>query len=74
MAFGGLHRTLVPALSIYDGDLVVGLSTQRRPAPVNQVGFLAELAVAEAVVDAVRSAEGFGMLPALQDLATTSDS
>jgi L-aminopeptidase/D-esterase-like protein len=73
MAFGGLHRTLAPALSLYDGDLVVTLSTGAtgtRPGHVNQVGVLAELAVAEAILTAVRTADGFGLLPAVRDLAS----
>jgi L-aminopeptidase/D-esterase-like protein len=68
MAFGGLYRTLVPALSLYDGDLVVVLSRGERRAAVNQVGVLAERAVAEAILTAVREADGFGLLPAVCDL------
>jgi L-aminopeptidase/D-esterase-like protein len=68
MAFGGLYRTLAPALSLYDGDLMVALSSAERPASVNQVGVLAERAVAAAVHTAVRQADGFGILPALSDL------
>lgn len=69
MAFGGLYRTLAPALSLYDGDLVVTLSSARRKAHLNQVGVLAERAVAEAILTAVREADGFGLLPAAKDLS-----
>lgn len=68
MAFGGLYRTLAPALSLYDGDLVVTLSTGRVRAHVNQVGVLAEHAVARAILAAVREADGAGVLPAVRDL------
>jgi L-aminopeptidase/D-esterase-like protein len=68
MAFGGFHRTLSPALSLYDGDLVAVLSSGARKAPVNQIGVLAERAVAEAILTAVEEAEGFGLLPAARDL------
>lgn len=71
MAFGGLYRTLSPALSLFDGDLVVTLSTGRReagPAQVNQIGVLAERAVAEAILIAVQKADGFGIVPAASDL------
>lgn len=68
MAFGGLYRTLSPALSLYDGDLVVTLSLGRHRAHVNQVGVLAEHAVAHAILTAVREADGFGLLPAVSDL------
>jgi L-aminopeptidase/D-esterase-like protein len=69
MAFGGLYRTLAPALSLYDGDLVVVLSSGARRAHVNQVGVLAERAVAEAILAGVAAADGFGILPAVKDLA-----
>jgi L-aminopeptidase/D-esterase-like protein len=68
MAFGGFYRTLSPALSLVDGDLVVILSTGQVHAHVHQVGVLAELAVAEAILVAVREADGFGLLPAVRDL------
>jgi L-aminopeptidase/D-esterase-like protein len=69
MAFGGLYRTLSPALSLFDGDLVVTLAGGRVRADVNQVGVLAEHAVAHAILGAVRSADGFGVLPAARDLS-----
>ena len=68
MAFGGFHRTLSPALSLYDGDLVVALSAGERKAHVNQIGVLAERAVAEAILAGVAEADGFGLLPAVRDL------
>ena len=63
MAFGGLYRTLAPALSLYDGDLVVALASGEVPAHPHQIGVLAEEAVARAVLVAVRAADGFGLLP-----------
>lgn len=71
MAFGGFYRTLSPALSLVDGDLIVVLSTGRVRAHVHQVGVLAERAVAEAILVAVREADGFGLLPAVKDLEGT---
>lgn len=68
MAFGGFYRALAPALSLYDGDLVVTLATGERPAHIHQVGVLAERAVAEAILVAVEEADGFGLLPAVRDL------
>jgi L-aminopeptidase/D-esterase-like protein len=69
MAFGGLYRSLAPALSLYDGDLVVTLATGQVEAHIHQVGILAEEAVARAIVRAVREADGFGLLPAVRDLS-----
>jgi L-aminopeptidase/D-esterase-like protein len=68
MAFGGFYRTLSPALSLFDGDLIVVLSSNQRRAHVNQIGVLAERAVAEAILTGVAEADGFGILPAAQDL------
>jgi L-aminopeptidase/D-esterase-like protein len=72
MAFGGFHRTLAPALSLYDGDLVVALSAGERKAHVNQIGVLAERAVAEAILAGVAAADGFGILPAVRDLVVST--
>ena len=68
MAFGGFHRTLSPALSLFDGDLVVVLSLGEKKAHVNQIGVLAERAVAEAILTGVEEADGFGVIPAVRDL------
>lgn len=68
MAFGGLYRTLMPALTLYDGDLVVGLATGAKSAHIHQVGVLAQEAVAQAIARAIREADGFGLLPACRDL------
>ena len=69
MSYGGFHRTLVPALSMFDGDLVLTLTTGQKPAHVNQIGLLAERAVEAAILRAVREADGFGVLPAVRDLS-----
>lgn len=71
MAFGGFYRTLAPALTLYDGDLVVTLATGQRPAHIHQIGILAERAVTEAILSAVTEADGFGLLPAVRDLSLT---
>jgi L-aminopeptidase/D-esterase-like protein len=68
MAFGGFYRALAPAISLYDGDLVVTLSRGEIPAHPNQVGVLAAYAVERAIVRAVTEADGFGLLPAVKDL------
>jgi len=68
MAFGGLYRALAPAVSLFDGDLVVTLARGEVPAHPNQVGVLAARAVERAIVAAVTEADGFGLLPAARDL------
>lgn len=69
MALGGFHRALLPALSPFDGDLIVALASGRVAAHPLQVGVLAERAVAQAIAVGVRAADGFGRLPAVRDLS-----
>jgi L-aminopeptidase/D-esterase-like protein len=68
MAFGGFYRALAPALTLYDGDLLVTLASGRRAAHVHQVAVLAQRAVERAIVAAVLEADGFGLQPAARDL------
>ncbi len=72
MAFGGFYRALVPALSLFDGDLLVTLASGRVAANMHHVGVLAERAVAQAIAVAVRAADGFGLLPAVADLGRSA--
>ena len=68
MAIGGFYRCFAPALALFDGDLVVTLATGQVPAQIHQVGVLAERMVGEAILRAVREADGFGIVPAVSDL------
>ena len=73
MAFGAFYRCFSPALSLFDGDLIVTLASGQVMAHVHQVGVLAEGIVAEAIVRAVSEADGFGILPAVRDLDPAHD-
>jgi L-aminopeptidase/D-esterase-like protein len=68
MAQSGLVRTISPIHSTVDGDLVFALSTGEMQEDVNTIGLMAEEALALAVVRAIRSADGLGLLPAHKDL------
>ena len=72
MAHDGLARAIVPAHTPSDGDAIFALATGRHdePAGVGTVGALAAEAMAEAVVRAVRAAEGIPGYPAARDLAS----
>jgi len=72
MAQDGIARTVRPAHTLFDGDTLFALSTGRKRANVSLIGAYAAEAVAQAVVRAVRAAEGAGGLPAWRDLQTTS--
>jgi len=68
MAQDGLARTVRPAHTMFDGDTLFALATGSLEADVNTVGAYAAEVVAEAVVRAVKAAEGGAGLPAWQDL------
>jgi L-aminopeptidase/D-esterase-like protein len=68
MAQDGLARTVRPAHTMFDGDTLFALATGSIEADVNSVGAYAAEVMAEAVVRAVKAAEGVAGLPAWRDL------
>lgn len=68
MAQDGIARTVRPAHTMLDGDTLFALSTGNRRADINLIGAYAAEMVAQAVVRAVKAAEGAGGLPAWRDL------
>jgi L-aminopeptidase/D-esterase-like protein len=71
MAQDGIARAVRPAHTMFDGDTLFALSTGRKRANVNLIGAYAAEVVAEAIVRAVKTAEGAGGLPAWRDLRVT---
>ncbi len=63
-----LARVIAPVHSLYDGDIIFALSVGRIEAGLMQVGILAQEAVQEGVIRAVKAADGLGRLPAWKDL------
>jgi L-aminopeptidase/D-esterase-like protein len=68
MAQDGVARAVRPAHTMYDGDTLIALATGKKKADVNLVGAYGAEAVARAIVNAVRKAEGAGGLPAAVNL------
>jgi L-aminopeptidase/D-esterase-like protein len=68
MAHGGIMKTISPAHTTFDGDLIFALSTGEVEADLNLVGILSEFVIAEAVKRAIKKADGFGMVPAFKDV------
>jgi L-aminopeptidase/D-esterase-like protein len=73
MAQDGLARAVRPAHTMFDGDTLFALATGSNNEPsmeadVNTVGAYAAEVVAEAIVRAVKTAEGAAGLPAWRDL------
>lgn len=67
MAHDGLARAVRPAHTMFDGDTLFALATGNIEADVNTVGAYAAEVVAEAIVRAIKAAEGVAGLPAWQD-------
>ncbi len=68
MAHNGLARAVRPAHTMYDGDTIFALATGEKAADVNLIGAFAAEVMAEAIVRAVKAAEGLPGLPAWRDL------
>jgi len=70
MASNGIARTITPAHTSFDGDVVFALSNadSNLSAPVSAVGSAAAQAMSLAILDAVRCAEGVQGLPAAKDM------
>jgi L-aminopeptidase/D-esterase-like protein len=68
MGHNALARCIRPVHTLFDGDVVFVLAHPEVEADLLNVGLLAEAALEEAIVRAVKSAHGLGMLPSYQDL------
>ena len=67
MAMNGLARTIRPANTMLDGDTIFALATGKRKADVNIVGAYAAEVVAQAILQAVRTATSMAGVPAAQE-------
>jgi L-aminopeptidase/D-esterase-like protein len=65
MAQDGIARTIRPAHTLLDGDVIFALSTGRRKADISTIGAFAAEVLAQAVLRAVRKAGPAGSLPGL---------
>jgi len=68
MAQSGLVKVISPFHTTFDGDLVFILSLGRKKADVNTVGLLGEEALMESATRGIIRADGFGVIPAYQDV------
>jgi L-aminopeptidase/D-esterase-like protein len=63
MAHAGLARVVSPCHAAFDGDVCIALSLGQKKASENTVGALAAKALENATLNAIRHADGFGLLP-----------
>jgi L-aminopeptidase/D-esterase-like protein len=68
MGHNALARCIRPVHTLFDGDVVVVLAQPRVEADLHVLGVLAEAALEQAILGAVKSAHGLGGLPAHGDL------
>ncbi len=68
MGHNALARSIRPVHTLFDGDVVFVLSNPQITVDLHIVGQLAEIALAQAILQAVKSAHGLGVLPSYQDL------
>lgn len=67
MAHDGLARTIRPAHTMLDGDVIFALSTGTRKADVTSVGTFAAEVMAQAILRGVQAAKPAGGLPGLNN-------
>jgi L-aminopeptidase/D-esterase-like protein len=70
IAHSGLAKIISPLHTTFDGDLIFAVSYGKKNGDVNTIGLLGEAALIESVKRAVTKAEGFGIIPAYQDMVT----
>lgn len=68
MAHNGYGRAMRPAHSIFDGDTIFTMATGKVEADINVVGLLAARVVEQAVIRAVKNAEGIFGYKAYKDM------
>jgi L-aminopeptidase/D-esterase-like protein len=68
MTHNGLARCIRPVHTLFDGDTVFVLAHPEVEADLHIIGLLAETAISQAIISAVKSAHGLGVLPSYQDL------
>jgi len=68
LAADAFPRTIAPACTRFDGDLVFAITTGQVIADAHQVGLLARLALERSILRAVFHAEPLGGLPVARDL------
>lgn len=65
---GGIVKCISPAHSIYDGDIVITISSCEIPADPNRVGIVGEQVLINAIQRAINLAESVGGVPSASQL------
>ncbi len=62
----GMARALSPVWTMFDGDVVIGLSAGEKKADINVLGVAAAESVVQSIVRAVKMAPSMGGVPGLR--------
>lgn len=68
MGHNALARCIRPVHTLFDGDMVFVLAQGQTTTDLHVLGLLAETALQQAILQAVKSAHGLGVLPSYQEL------
>jgi L-aminopeptidase/D-esterase-like protein len=68
MGHNALARCIRPVHTLFDGDVIFVLAHPRVEADLHILGVMAETALEQAILSAVKKAHGLGVLPAYQDI------
>jgi L-aminopeptidase/D-esterase-like protein len=68
MGHNGLVRCIRPVHTLFDGDIVFVLAAPETRTDLHIIGLLAETALQQAIISAVKNAHNLGVLPSYQDL------
>jgi L-aminopeptidase/D-esterase-like protein len=68
MGQNALARTIRPVHTLFDGDIVFVLAHPEVTADLHITGLLAQTALETAILNAIRQADGLGVLPSYQDI------
>lgn len=69
MAHNGYGRTMRPAHTMFDGDTIFTMSTNKVKADVTTVGMLSANVMEKAIIRAIKSAQGLFNIPSYSDLS-----
>ncbi len=68
MAHDGLARAVIPAHTMYDGDILFALSTGAQPCDISTLGACAAEVTTRAILKAIHEARTLANIPAARDL------
>lgn len=68
MAHNGYGRTMRPAHTMFDGDTIFTMSTNKVTADVTTVGMLAATVMEKAIIRGIKSAQGLFNIPSCSDI------